>query len=166
MHHAKEPTAVHSNTAVYIITQSAFDDVMTLATHYIITDESFNGIKGFSSFTLKVKGVISSPLKTPNRTAICLFEHACLAFPFNSMSVSQLAQAPLNVQYVVWNRSSLLMGTQFWLGTLVLYLMLQNSTMSQPGSNLHVAIIAEAFTVYGIIMILKQVTSCCMSAVP
>lgn len=83
---------------------------MTIAMHYIITDESFNGIKGFSSFTLKVKGVISAPLKTPNRTAICLLEPRksiiigesyALAFPFISMSVSQLAQAPLNVQYVI-----------------------------------------------------------------
>lgn len=46
MHHAEDPTVVHSNTVVYIITQSPFKDVMAIATHYIITDESFNGIKG------------------------------------------------------------------------------------------------------------------------
>lgn len=126
MHYAEKPTVVHSNTVVYIITQSPFDDVMAIATHYIITDESFNGIKGLSSSTLKVKSVISAPLETPNRTAICMFEQRksiilgeshTLAFSFISMEVSQLAQAPLDVCVL----KSVIFAHEHWLSTLVMY---------------------------------------------
>jgi len=41
---------VHSNTAVYIITQSLFNYVMTIATHYIITDETFNFCKVYNNW--------------------------------------------------------------------------------------------------------------------